>query len=226
MKKKAIAGIMILAGALFYIGEVYAQEAAPGEAYIREFSGTVEVKTPGATAWRAARKGERIQLDTVISTGLKSSALIVLGNSTITVRPLTRLNLEELQRAQQNESVTLRLHTGRIRADVKPPEEGRTDFTIRSPTVTASVRGTAFDFDGINLRVDQGRVYVTGGDGIGLFVGAGQESVSNPQTGQTSGGAELIRAAMALPIPAAMENGPGPKPDIPTGKIVFGLKWQ
>jgi hypothetical protein len=134
----------------------------------------------------------------MISTGFRSTALIALENSTLTVRPLTRLSLEELQNIQGNETVGINLHTGRVRAEVSPPAAGKTTFTIRSPTATASVRGTAFDFDGMNLSVDEGQVHVAGKDGIGVYVGEGHESVSNPETGWTAGAAELIRAELTL----------------------------
>jgi hypothetical protein len=191
MMKKIFMVILIFAGTF-----LSAQEAS-----IREFVGTVEVKTPGASAWRAARTGERISKDTIISTGFGSTALIDLGNSTLLVRPLTRLSLGDLQNIQNNESVILYLETGRVRADVKHPADRKIDFSVQSPMVTASTRGTAFAFDGVNLNVDEGRVYFTGGDGIGVYVGAGHQSVSDPATGKTVGAAELFQAELTMTGP-------------------------
>jgi hypothetical protein len=191
MMKKIFAAILILAGTF-----LFAQEAS-----IREVSGTVEVKTPGASAWRAARIGERISKDTMISTGFRSTAFIDVGNSTLLVRPLTRLSLGDLQNIQNNESATLYLETGRVRAEVKHPSEGQINFSVQSPMVTASTRGTTFSFDGVNLSVDDGRVYFTGGDGIGVYVGAGHQSVSDPETGRTVGAAELFQAELTMTGP-------------------------
>jgi hypothetical protein len=106
-----------------------------------------------------------------------------------------------LQNIQNNESVTLHLESGRVRAEVKHPSEGKIDFSVQSPMVTASTRGPAFVFDGVNLSVDEGRVYFTGGDGIGVYVGAGHQSVSNPSTGRTTGAAELFRAELTMTGP-------------------------
>jgi hypothetical protein len=241
MKRRFIAGTMLLLGAF-----LFAQEAGPGGAYIQEFTGTVELKTSGTAEWRAVRKGDRINKDTMISTGFNSTALIVLENSTLTVRPLTRLNLEELQNTRGNELVNLHLQTGRIRAEVSPPTGGKTNFTVRSPVATASVRGTAFDFDGVNLRVDQGQVHVTGKDGIGVRVGAGHESVSNPVTGGTRGAMEMVRAELTFSLPAAVpptarpasgsgsssgggptpgKPDPGPGPAATDGEMGFVLDW-
>jgi hypothetical protein len=208
---------MVLGGLLF------AQDA-----YIKEFSGTMEIKQPGAAEWRAARAGERIQKDTMISTGFKSTALIALGNSTLLVRPLTRLSLEEIQNIEGNESVNLYLQTGRVRVDVNPPTNGKTDFTIRAPTATASVRGTSFEFNGENLIVDEGRVHITGGDGSAVYVGAGHAVFSNPETGRTAGAAETAREELAPALPiAAAESVPEPPAIAPnTMDTDFGVEWR
>jgi hypothetical protein len=193
MRKGLIAGLILLNGIL-----IFGQTAS-----IRDLSGTVELKAPGTSAWVAAQRGARIYKDTTISTGFKSTALIAVGNSTILVRALTRLTLAELQSSQGNEEVRIELQTGRIRTEVNPPVGNRTSFVVRSPTATASVRGTSFDFDGVNLKVDEGTVHVAGGDGLGAYVGPGHEAISDPQTGRTAGPAELFWAELTLGRPAA-----------------------
>jgi ferric-dicitrate binding protein FerR (iron transport regulator) len=89
---------------------------------------------------------------------------------------LTRLTLEELVQRDGAEEVGLYLRTGRIRAEVRPPVDSRTDFTIRSPIATASVRGTDFEFDTRRLYVDKGRVLLEGARGQTVYVDAGQRS--------------------------------------------------
>jgi hypothetical protein len=223
MMKKILAGILILTGAV-----LFAQETAS----IREISGTVEVRGPGDSGWRAARTGEQIGRDTMISTGFKSNALIALGNSTLLVRPLTRLSLEEIQNIAGEESVDLYLHTGRVRANVNPPASCKTDFTVHAPMATASVRGTSFDFDGTNLSVDEGRVHISGGDGSGTYVGAGHQAVSNPETGKTSGAGEQMKAALTPALPpaasaAAAEHILEPAVIIPTAaNRDLGFQWN
>jgi hypothetical protein len=218
-KRNVAAVVLLLAG-----GALCAQEAS-----IREFTGTVEVKPPGASEWRAAKAGERLTKDTMLSTGFKSTAQLVLGNSTLIVRPLTRLSLEEIQTIYGKESVNLYLQSGRIRAEVKPPSGGKVDFTIRSPSTTASVRGTSFAFNGEELIVDQGRVYVTGGDGSSVYVGAGHEVYSNPGTGKTAGAAETTIAELTPALPAAVPGNTAREPAVitPTTKDTgFGFEWH
>jgi hypothetical protein len=63
------------------------------------------------------------------------------------------------------------------------------------------VRGTAFTFDGVNLNVAEGNVYFTGEDGIGVYVGAGHQALSDPQTGRASGAAEQFQAELTMTGP-------------------------
>ena len=59
-------------------------------AVIREMTGEVEIKPAGASAFVPAQAGDEVAQDTVVSTGFKSTAIITVGSSEITVRPLPR----------------------------------------------------------------------------------------------------------------------------------------
>jgi hypothetical protein len=221
--KKALLGLLVCGGVLLGVSGAWAQEA-----FIRETSGVVEVKAPGQTAWVPARAGQRLEQATLISTGFRSSALIVIGNSTITVRPLTRLTLEELSGREGTERVNINLRVGRVRADVTPSAGRRTNFTVRSPIATASVRGTSFEFDGIHLSVEEGRVYVTerARDTGGTYVSAGHTASTNIETGRTVSVAESAREELVLPLPAGVDNAPEVRPTPPqTGDLEVGVGW-
>jgi hypothetical protein len=151
---QGILAALLAGGALLFPGAASSQEAA----FFRDLSGAVEIKAPGSSEWVKAAAGDRIEKQTIISTGFRSSALVVIGESLITVRPVTRLSLEEIMSNQQDEQIRISLQAGRIRAEVQPPSGGKTSFTIQSGVVTASVRGTAFEFDTERLWVDEGRV--------------------------------------------------------------------
>jgi glycine/D-amino acid oxidase-like deaminating enzyme len=167
--KKVFVFMLLLAG----IWSVFAQE---GQAVILEVRGTVEIQDGGSAEWRAATPGNSIGKNAVISTGFKSIALIALGDSRLSIRPLTRLTLEALIQRDDTEEVSLHLRTGRVRADVRPPVGGRTNFTVRSPIATASVRGTSFEFDTRHLYVNDGCVLLEGGNGQMVYVDEGQRS--------------------------------------------------
>lgn len=173
-------------------------------AVIKQVAGTVEIKAPGKD-WVPAKAGASLSKDTAISTGFKSVAVVTVGASTLTVKPLTRLTLGEIARLEGSETVRLALLSGRVRADVKPPAGGKTDFTVKSPTATASVRGTGFDQDIVNLDVDEGEVEFAGPDGLPVQVGAGQSS-----TVDEDGGAvppeDMPGESLSLPFPAGLDG--------------------
>jgi len=125
---------------------------------IKELSGTVELKPAGTSDFIPAKAGDPVAKDTIVSTGFKSSALIQMGSSLITARPLTRLSLAELSSSGGTEVINVSLQTGRVRVDVDPPAGTRTSMAVRGPSATASVRGTSFEFDTYSLNVLKGKV--------------------------------------------------------------------
>jgi hypothetical protein len=90
------------------------------------------------------------------------------------------------------------------------------------------VRGTSFDFDGVNLQVDEGRVHVSGGDGTAVYVAAGQSAVSDSETGRTAGAAETARAELSPAIPAAAADSiTAPSAIVPTAaNLGVGFGWE
>ena len=148
------------------------------EAMIREMTGTVELKIGGSGNWVAAKAGDRIGKSTIISTSFKSTALLEVGNTTIMVRPLTRMSLDEIMSQEGTETISVGLVTGRVRVDAKPPAGNRMDISIQTPSAVASVRGTAFNMDPVNISVDEGLIRYSGtmGTGQAVQVSAGQAS--------------------------------------------------
>jgi hypothetical protein len=174
-------------------------------AALREARGDVEVRTPGGV-WHPALAGESLPAETIISTGFEGTALLELGSSTLTVRPLTRLSITELILLEGSEHTRIDLRAGRVRADVSPPSGGTVNFTLRSPTITASVRGTVFEFDGLSLRTHEGRVHIAGNGGSGAYVGAGQRAGADPETGLTASAAETLRETLSPPLPPGLDR--------------------
>ena len=150
---------------------VFAQGSESG--VITELSGTVELKVSVASPFVPANVGDLVEEDTIISTGFSSSALIELGSVILLVRPLTRLTLTEISASQGAETLNVNLQAGRVRVDVNPPAGARAAMTVTSPSATASVRGTSFDFDTRNLAVHKGQVGFKGNTGYTVVLGAG-----------------------------------------------------
>jgi hypothetical protein len=224
--KEQFFALVLVSGVLF-ARSLQAQESA----FFREINGTVEIKAPGSELWIKAAAGDRIEKNTLVSTGFKSTAIIALGDSLITVRPVTRLSLEEIARDQNNEQVNLFLHTGRVRADVKPPAGGSSNFTVRSPIATASVRGTSFEFDTEHLRVDEGRVQYSLDNGRQVYVGGGGISYVDEPTNTVvspfDAAAELLTPALPAGSGLAGTTGDSSPAVLPlAGGVEFGYGWD
>jgi len=190
---------------------------------IRELSGDVELKPAGASSFTAAKTGDTVARDTIVSTGFKSTAIITIGSSTITVRPLTRLSLSEIQSSSGAENVNVNLQTGKVRVDVKPPAGTKTNFTIQSPAATASVRGTSFEFDTVNLTVNEGTVSFGGVSGApAAMVQAGESSFIRAD-GHAASPAEISAAALLPPMPVGADTSveTSSSPAHPTGEITI-----
>jgi len=196
LKILSAAGVILL----FTVSGIWAQQAV-----IQDMTGTVEIKTPNSSAWVPAQKGQTLVGDTIISTGFRSTALVAIGNSVLTVRPITRLTLKELSLMQDSEKIELNLQIGRVRADVKAPPSGRTDFTIQAPTATASVRGTVFEFDTLNLSVSEGTVDFMGATGESVVVDAGRASFADEGSGRAISPQEFVTMRLRPDIPIATQ---------------------
>ena len=167
MKKIVVAAFVL---ALAAVG-AYAQSGI-----LKEMTGQVELKNPGAASFVTARAGDIIGENTVVSTGIKGTAIVEIGSALLTVRPLTRLTLTEIRASAGTESMNMSLQSGRVRVDVKPPAGTKASFTVSSPNATASVRGTSFEFDTRNLQVYEGSVIFKGVRGEGTLITAGSGS--------------------------------------------------
>jgi hypothetical protein len=154
--------------------------SAQSRAIVKEITGKVEVKLPNRD-WAPASVGLPLPAGTIISTGFKSSAVIEMDASVLTVKQLTRLTLEELFRKDNEVNTRVYLRAGTIEADVKPTEGLTHNYRLRSPVTTASVRGTRFPFEIKRLFVKKGIVVLsnlinrqgTAGEGEGVWTTTG-----------------------------------------------------
>jgi len=196
--------ILIIIGMVFLfaaVSGIFAQEAV-----IRELSGTVELKKSNSAAWEKAAQGQTVAADTVISTGFKSSAIIGIGDSLISVRPLTRLSITELSGRSGTETINLSLQSGRIRADVNAPSGGRTILGVQSPVATASVRGTIFEMGVHELRVIEGTVEYMSAFAVPVLVDSGGNSQVDEKTGRAVNPAASLIAALNPGLPIANDS--------------------
>jgi hypothetical protein len=175
---------------------------------IKELSGTVELKKPGSEVYVPAKAGDILSQSTLISTGFKSTALIQVGSAQLTVRPLTRLTLTEITAASQAETLNVNLQAGRVRVDVKPPAGTRASATVTSPSATASVRGTSFEFDTRNLFVNNGTVSFKGSRGAGMLVNGGSSSQIGSE-GKAANPIEIANSNLKPAVPVGADSVTG-----------------
>lgn len=170
---------------LFFLPAAALIFAQNSEAVIQEINGMVELKTGVSADWIQANAGDRIEKSTIINTGIKSTALLELGNATVLVRPLTCLSLEEILLLNDPETVSLHLQSGRIKVDVHPPAGGKADFSVQAPMSLASVRGTSFEQDTLKIFVIEGTVRYESRAKRGqvVLVSGGQSSQVDTVTG-------------------------------------------
>lgn len=152
---------------------VFAQNS---DAVIKEFTGTVELKRSNSSAWEPAKPGDAVSKSMIISTGFRSMAVLTVGSSSITVHPLTRLSLEEIINQNKNETLNVKLNTGKVKVEVTPPSGTKASVNVQSPSSTASVRGTSFEMDSDSLQVHTGAVAYSGTGGRTVTVKAGKKS--------------------------------------------------
>ena len=211
-----------------FLAAVITSAAFSQSGVIRELTGDVELRRAGSSAFVAARAGDTVELNTIISTGFRSTAVVAIGSSIITVRPLTRLSLSEIQNAANSETVNVNLQAGRVRVDVTPPAGTRANFTVQSPSATASVRGTSFEFDTINLSVDEGRVIFSGNSGPAAVVNAGSVTLISAD-GTAANPAEVTAAALIPTAPVGTlppEVISPPSAENNTGSLSIDIVYQ
>ena len=130
---KKIVTILVLLAVVFYSFAL--------DGIVMEVLGKVEKQVDNS--WIALKKGDVLVPGDIVSTGFKSEAVISIGESVITVKALTRMTIEQLYEKNKNHVSSVYLDVGSVSADVKPVTNKRVGFTVKTPAVTASVRGTA-----------------------------------------------------------------------------------
>ena len=152
--------------------------AAQTSAVVESFSGKVEYQSAGG-AWTAVSTGLSIPQGATISTGFRSEAVLRIGDSTLTVRPLTRMRIDELAEREGTVKTDLYLRVGRVKAEVRRTGGLQQEFRLTSPVSTAAVRGTSFSYDGYNLQVLEGLVALINAYGQSSGIPAGVSITSD-----------------------------------------------
>ena len=137
----------------------------------------VEVQLGGG-GWAPAADGLKLKPGDRIHTGWKSRVVVNVGGHSVALEPMT---LFEIQQIGANGDTTF-LKLGEVNAQVHRITGAAGDFKVKTPTTTASIRGTVFSvlYDGAAtiVSVTQGSVNVKPNSGPALTVTAGHEVAS------------------------------------------------
>jgi len=204
----------------FIVSGIFAQNGI-----IRELTGEVEIKHAGSSVFAPASVGDSIALNAVVSTGFRSTAVINVGSTVITVRPLTRLSLAEIHSSTNTENINVNLQAGRVRVDVNPPAGTRANMTIQSPTAPASVRGTSFEFDTVNLTVNKGSVHFNGSAGPAAMVNAGEQTFVGTD-GTAANPVEVVSTTLAPPMPVGTPDNALQSSRANTGDFTIRIEYK
>jgi len=178
------------------------------DAVIKSFTGKVEIQSAGASSWSAVKSGQTISKGTLISTGFNSNAVLDLGSSEIFLKPLTRMSIDELETSGSIIKTDLNLKLGKIKADVKSTEGLKHNFTLRTPTSTAAVRGTVFEAGVSTLNVLQGVIAYANKIGQTRSVSGGSSSsISGSGYSAPESIAEAIAQSFDVVTTTAVETG-------------------
>lgn len=118
------------------------QEAATVR--VKNISGEV-VKRRDGGPWTELMPTDVLRAGDEVGTGVDSSVeLDFADGDTMTLQELTQIRIGRLLNAAERKDVEIALVVGRVQASVKPRQTVDTNFDIKTPTSTASVRGTRF----------------------------------------------------------------------------------
>ncbi len=169
----------------------------------RSVKGKVEYQLPGES-WKTASVGTAIPTGAQISTGFRSEATLEIDTAILEIKPLTRMRIDELVEREGLVSTGLFLKVGRVRADVKKLEGLQNEFRLQSTVSTAAVRGTSFEYDGVNVRVFTGLVWLSNRFNLGSLFSAGEygSAVGNGPPLAGVGAREDQLRIVLYPLPA------------------------
>jgi len=121
---------------------------------------------------RPLQPGDMISDNDAIYTGIGASVTLQFENGTIvTLKELTHMRVASIRSTEKSIQTKLLVLAGQVTAKVDKGMTTESDFQIRTPTVTAGVRGTEFSVRHIKeprstsvVKVTEGRVLITPGN--------------------------------------------------------------
>ena len=136
--------------------------------------------------WLDIRKGDEFPAGATVSTKFNSELTIKIGASTVKVGPLSRMRIGDIDiddsKVTGSEKVLLYIDTGTVYNDVKRKNnKALMDYRVKTPALTASVRGTKFTVSYDKVSVTEGCVGVLDmqtGDEVLVYAGGSYDAAA------------------------------------------------
>jgi len=187
-----------------FVGAMHV-EAAPqqNEAVVRGVRGTANYSTDRGSNWRDLKVGTKLRQNSIIRTAPGGQVDLYLGDNGPVVRVTenTTVGIDKLSYDKSGAETVIEtqldLRSGRILGNVKHLAAA-SKYEVKTPQGVAGIRGTRYDISA------DGRVRITQGDAVVVYVIGGRTSTANVRAGQmaspptTAGGNPVIS-----PIPPA-----------------------
>jgi hypothetical protein len=157
--------------------------AAPPVVTVAGIERKVEVQRGGG-GWEPATPGMRLQKGDKVHTGFKAGVTLTFPDgSTVRLGPMSFLAFDDFSRdAGKKIRVRLLLKSGEVKAQVMRLPGAYGDFQVKTPTTTASIRGTKFSvlYDGsaTTVAVTESKVLVTAKNGRKRVIPAAKQTSS------------------------------------------------
>lgn len=182
-------------------------------AVLTKMSGSVEVSKDGGKTFVAAKPGDILRQTNQVSTGYDSRALLDFGYGSLQVGNMTQLSIDQFVTRDQLTKTQLFLRVGSVQAKVRHNASVRGDFSVVTPTVSASVRGSemlvVYD-DKANVTtvsVTEDKAFVKGtndaaeieiAEGYGITVGASGKASAPEKVSGTGASSDAKRPSLAI----------------------------
>jgi hypothetical protein len=180
-----IAALVVVPAALV----ITQQRAAAAATILSILDGTASVAR-GTAAFAAASDGDIVNTGDRVQTAQNSHAMVTFfDGSTLEIEPATTVQIEEAASVDGATAIRISQILGRTWASVQKLTRADSRFEVRTPTLTAAVRGTGFITevlaDGTStVRVTDGTVQVTA-QGQSVILSAGQSTAAAPNAPPT-----------------------------------------
>jgi len=195
------------------------------EASSSELRGEVEYSTDGGKTFKPLTASVKLKPGDLIGTGFDSETILDFGYGTLHMHPLTQIRIDESVSVENIKKSQVYLNIGAVQATLRHNPSIRADFSVATPSASASIRGSAITvlFD---PEVREMTVYVTEDKAYIKSLGSEHEvlvgkSVRADAAGKISAPASFSKLQLEEAIAAKSKNDA--KPNEPVSPVTPAL---